>query len=187
MSRYFSICSTYMYQHRYMDFLLAHYKKLNMPYNFPVTLSYISSPLLMGGGAILCFDDQDEIAGALGYIHGTGEHDYEDRHVIQLQIAFIKEEYRGSRLMVEALQFLLQHIDEQEEIESVQEMRFWAVKDRINQRLFSKFAKRIGSTESEYGGSIDAYAIYLSELRAYLSYFHRVSRVKGSRDKEVTP
>ncbi|MDT9720081.1 hypothetical protein QVE09_14285 [Paenibacillus sp. ClWae2A] len=182
MSHYFAKCSTYMYQHRYMDFLLAHYNELNLPYSFPTTLSYISSPLLMDGGAMLCFDDEDEVAGAFGYIHGTGEHDYEDRHVIQLQVAFIVHEHRRSRIFIEGLQFLVQHLDEYAYEEPVQEIRFWALSEEANRRLFSKIAQQVTSTIREEG-ELNAYVVKLAQLRSYLASFERDSRMKEQHGK----
>ncbi|MDQ0171249.1 hypothetical protein [Paenibacillus tundrae] len=177
MSGYFSVCSTYMYQHRYMDFLLANYKELNMPYPFPVTLSYISSPLLIHGGAILYFDDEDEPAGALGYIYGTGENDYEDRHVIQIQVAFLTEQNRGSRLFLEGLCFLIQHLAEQADAELPQEIHFWTAKDVRKHRLFSKFAKQSENVEGEYGG-MSGYKVSLAHLRTYITSLSRDRRVR---------
>ncbi|MCP1132497.1 hypothetical protein NKT34_04290 [Paenibacillus polysaccharolyticus] len=173
MKYYFSDCKTLMYQHRYMDFLLAHYSELNMPYSFSTTLGYISSPLFMTGSTILCFDDEDETAGAFGFIHGTGEHNYEDQHVIQLQVAFVVSQHRGSRIFIEGLRFLVQHLDEYaDEVVPVEEIRFWALHEVSMHRLFSKFAARMSSTTVE-AGMLNAYAVKLVELRAYLASFER--------------
>lgn len=173
MKYYFSDCITFMYQHRYMDFLLAHYSELNLPYSFSTTLSYICSPLFMTGSAILCFDEEDEPAGAFGFIHGTGERNYEDQHVVQLQVAFIVKKYRGSRVFMEGLRFLVQHLDEHvDEVVPVQEIRFWAPHEVRMHRLFSKFAEQVSSKTLE-AGTLNAYVVRLAELRAYLASFDR--------------
>ncbi|WP_221443732.1 hypothetical protein [Paenibacillus sp. JGP012] len=162
-----------MYQHRYMDFLLAHYSELNLPYSFSTTLSYISSPLFMTGSAILCFDEEDETAGAFGFIHGTGEQNYEDQHVVQLQVAFIVNKHRGSQIFIEGLRFLVQHLDDHvHEVVPVQEIRFWAPHDGSMHRLFSKFAEQV-SSKTLGAGTLSAYAVKLAELRAYLASFER--------------
>lgn len=168
MGYYFSVCSTHMYQFNYIDFVLEHYRELNLPYAFPAALSYIASPLLMESEPILGFDDEDQVVGALGYIHGTGENNYADRHIVQLQAAYIVERHRRTGLFVQGLQFLLQHLALQEE--KVEELRFWTENTPSNRRLYTKFAKRFASADND-SGSLDAYRVSTSELQAYLAKF----------------
>ncbi|NMO95555.1 hypothetical protein HII30_07115 [Paenibacillus lemnae] len=152
-----------------MDFLLAHYSDLNLLYPFPVSLSYIASPLLMEGTAVLCFDDEDQLSGAFGYIHGTGEQDYKDRHVIQLQVAYIVEHHRSTRMFYEALQFLVSHLSDQEE-ERVEEIRFWIPGEPRTRRLCSRFADLL-STVDQTQGCLDEYRINVKHLQKYVSTF----------------
>lgn len=167
MDYYFSPCLTNMYQHRYVDFLLEHYTELNLRYPFQEGFSYIVSPLLMQGVAILCFDDEEETAGAFSYIYGTGEHEYTDRHIVQIQVVFIVERHRRTGLFAKALQYLLQYIESDELEEQVTELRFWTESNNYNRRLFEKFAERYAVAESECG-QLDGYKMLTSELRTYL-------------------
>lgn len=166
MNGYFSVCRTTRYQHHYIDFLLARYNDLNLKYPFPVSLSYMASPLLMDGAAILCFDDKDEICGACGYIHGTGEKDYEDRHIIQIQVAYLAESCRSTRWFFEGLRFLAEHLSDQEE--EIQEILFWVPGDSPNRRLYSKFAE-LTSTVEQPGSSLAGYRVHIAQLQDYLS------------------
>lgn len=136
---HFSICNTEDAREKYIQFLLQHYEELNQPYSFPVTLSYISSPLLMEGTAILCTTVDGETIGALGYIQGTGEHDYEDVHIVQLQTVFLLKPFRGSRLFLRAIQFLAGHLAEQRLQPS--EIRFWVPNEPSLLKLCSRFSK----------------------------------------------
>jgi len=186
MSYYFSICSTYMYQHRYIDFLMENYSELKLPYDFPVTLGYLASPLLMEGGAFLCFDEQDELVGALGYIRGTGEKDYNDQHVIQIQVAYIVEKHRGTRLFKEGMAFLVQHMEEDSALKGLQpveELRFWTSDLAHQGKLFTKFAEHIAST-GRGQGLTHAYSASMKYLKAYLASFMHSKRPQAAL-KEV--
>ncbi|WEK54722.1 MAG: hypothetical protein P0Y55_01185 [Candidatus Cohnella colombiensis] len=133
MQAYFSICATASSQQKYIDFLLSHYNSLNLPYSFPVALSYISSPVLMYRESILIYDEDDEIAGAIGYIHGTGENNYSDIHIVQVQIIYLLPKYRKTSLFVHSVQFLTQHLLQIET--TVTELRFWSLESSLWNKL----------------------------------------------------
>lgn len=163
---HFSVCRTLFHEHRYIDFLLARYDELNLPYSFPVSLSYLASPLLMGGTAILCYDGNDEVCGALSYIHGTGEHNYEDRDIIQIQVAYLADACRSTRRFYEGLRFLTNCLAGQEE--NIQEIRFWAPGNARSRRLFCKFAEPV-ATAQQPEGPLDGYRVYMKQLQDYLN------------------
>ncbi|MFF2483840.1 hypothetical protein [Paenibacillus sp. NPDC058071] len=168
MDYYFAVCATDVYMRKYMDFLLENYTKLKLPYSFPVAFSYLASPVLLGRESFLCFNEEDEVVGAFGYIHGTGERNYEDMHVIQLQVAYMKEEHRCTRLFLEGLRYLSEFLEERDE--GVKEIRFWTGEDVYSNRLFSKFARQTARVESERG-ILCSYLVPVSDLREYLSRF----------------
>lgn len=150
---------------KYLEFLLEHYRELNMPYSFPVTFSYIASPAFMEQEAILCYSGEYDVIGAIGYIIGTGEQDYQDTYVAQIQIAFFLEPYRGTLLFVRAMQFLTQHIAQIPH--EVKELRFWAPADDQLRSLFAKLAERTTTVETENG--------ILEEYRAPFSAWHSLA------------
>ncbi|RJE86190.1 hypothetical protein D3P07_19115 [Paenibacillus sp. 1011MAR3C5] len=164
----FSVCATEVYQTKYLDFMLRHYENLNMPYPFIVTFGFIASPVLLGREAILCLDEENEIVGALGYIHGTGEKQYEDEHVVQIQAVYLGMAYRGTRLFLQGLQFLLHHLKHQPV--SVTELVFWTGQEPYINRLAAKFAGLESVTESEFG-RLSAYRAPVPDLEAYLQKF----------------
>lgn len=164
----FARCATFMYEHKYIDFLLEHYEQLKLPYNFAASLGFLSSPLLLDGEMFLGLDEDGEAVAAFGYIYGTGELDYADRHVIQLQTAYCVERLRCTRLFVRGLQFLLQHV----EIfaPEVGEIRFWVGDDRYMSRLAAKFARLHAAHDTAFG-LLREYRCSVAELRACVSRF----------------
>ncbi|QJD85616.1 hypothetical protein [Cohnella herbarum] len=168
MSYYFQVCSSESYQQKYLIFLLEHYNELNLPYSFPVSLSFLASPVLLTKEAFLCFNNEDEVVGAFSYICGTAENQYTDTHVVQIQIIFFVEKYRRSRLFLESLQFLVQYISQLPE--SIVELRFWVpVHLRLN-RLLAKLAVRAATWETAQG-VIDEYHAEFKEWQDYIMKF----------------
>lgn len=169
MSRYyFTVSSTPMYLERYLEFLLEHYEELNMPYPFPVTLSFIGSPIIMEQECFLCFNEEDELIGVMGYIYGTGEHQYQDHHIVQIQVVFVLEPYRRTRWFLDGLQFLTQYMAQLEQ--KVQEIRFWAPAHSDLRRLFTKIANRTASPSTAFG-TIDEYRASFPALQAYAAKY----------------
>lgn len=173
MGTYISVCSSEMYQQKYMEFLLEHYTQLNLPYSYPVTLSFLASPILMDRETFLCFNDDHEVIGAFSYIYGTGEHQYEDVHIIQIQVAFFLEEYRSTRLFLQAIQFLTDHITQLGE--NVQEIRFWTPADDYLRRLFHKIATKNASVDTSFG-TLDEYQASFPAWQAYSTKFRSSKR-----------
>lgn len=167
----FSVCATAMYQAKYLDFMLKHYDDLGMPYPFMVSFGFIASPVLMEKEAILCLDEENEVVGALGYIFGTGEKQYEDKQVVQMQAVYLDKAFRGTRLFLKGLQFLLHHLKHQPV--SVTELVFWTGQDPFMNRLAAKFASLESVTESEFG-RLSAYRVPVPDLEAYLHKFRPI-------------
>ncbi|MDF2835053.1 MAG: hypothetical protein K0Q63_693, partial [Paenibacillus sp.] len=164
-----------MYQRKYMDFLLEHYESLNMPYPFPISFNFIASPLLMEKSAvILCLDDDGEAVGAFSYIRGTGESNYENHDVLQVQVAYLVEALRGTVAFLHGLQFLSDYLEE--EAGEVTELVFWSSPDAYLARLFGKFAERT-SVQGTAAGDLFAYRATPGQLKAYLARFG--SKVPG--------
>ncbi|MGO4344507.1 hypothetical protein AB4Z45_03305 [Paenibacillus sp. MCAF9] len=170
MCYYFQVCSTESYQDKYLVFLLEHYKELKLPYSYPISLSFLASSVLMKKEAFLCFNEEDEIIGAFGYICGTAENQYEDTHVAQIQIVFIVDEYRRSRLFLESLQFLTQYIAQLSE--PIIDFRFWVPVDLRLHKLLSKIAERKNTWETVQG-VIDEYHASFSEWQTYVLKFRQ--------------
>ena len=172
MGYYFQLCASELYQEKYITFLLEHYKELHLPYPFPVSFSFMASPFFMNGKVILCFDPDYEIVGALSYIHGTGDNNYEDTDVVQIQTVFLVDEHRKTRLFLKGLQFLTQYIAQLEQ--KVTEFRFWTpVRDDLR-KLCDKIAERTATRETDFG-MVDEYHAQFSTWHTYGMRFRHES------------
>ncbi|WP_068775879.1 hypothetical protein [Paenibacillus sp. FJAT-26967] len=168
MCFHISVCSTEAYQEKYLTFLLDHYSELNLPYSFPMTLTFLASPILVKEEAFLCFNDEDEVVGAFGYIFGTGENNYEDSNVVQIQTMFIKEPYRTSRLFLETMQYVMQYMAQLNR--KVTEICFWTpVRDDLH-TLLNKLFKQTAAQDTIYG-RLEQYRASFSELYEYAMRF----------------
>lgn len=168
MSYYVQECKTEVYGQVYTTYLLNHYADLNLPYAFSVAFQFLTSPLLVGS-AFLCFNDRDEVVGAFGYIRGTGEKNYQDTHVAQLQIIYLSEAHRGGTLLGAALQSLMEQVEEQ--AEEIRQFHFWVPSNLSLHRLCSKLGEKKASWEThqgrieEYHGNVADWKTYADRLR----------------------
>ncbi|KQO15763.1 hypothetical protein [Paenibacillus sp. Leaf72] len=166
MSFIFRPCALEMDEEAYAAFLIQHHAELNLPYSFPMKLSFMGGPLILGKGLLLFREEPYEIAGAAGFVCGTGEHDYEDQHICQIEIAFIRKEYRGTRLFAHGLNALIELMKESSP--GVQQVQFWVrADDRQLDRLLSKFTALQGASKSPVN-HLMLYKIPFSELEGYV-------------------
>lgn len=169
MTPSFVVCASELYQRKYIDFLLEHYESLNLPYPFTVSFNFMASTLLMERSAvILCLDDDGEAAGAIGYIRGTGEENYENQDVLQVQITYLIEPLRRTTAFLQGLRFLASYIEE--EAGEVSEIVFWSAPDAYLGRLFGKFAVAT-NVRGTNAGDLLAYRVTPGQLQAYLARF----------------
>jgi hypothetical protein len=154
---------------QYIKFLLQHHDELNLPYSFSMKLSFISSPLIFGKAVLIFNEDPYEIAGAAGFVYGTGANSFEDKHICQIEVAFLQKAYRHKFLFVHGLQAMVATIKaDNPEVELVQ---FWVSPDQKElDRLLAKFSALPGSTKSRVN-SLDFYQIPFHELEAFCHRF----------------
>ncbi|OBR68082.1 hypothetical protein A7K91_07650 [Paenibacillus oryzae] len=163
MGYYVQECKTEFYGQVYATYLLSHYADLKLPYSFSMAFQFLTSPLLVGS-AFLCFNDQDEVVGAFGYIRGTGEKNYEDTHVAQLQIIHLSEAHRGGVLLGVALQGLMEQVREQ--AEEIRHFHFWVPSKLGLHRLCSKLGEKKATWETSQG-EIEEYHGNAADWKAY--------------------
>ncbi|MDQ1912526.1 hypothetical protein RAC89_19220 [Paenibacillus sp. GD4] len=163
-----------------MKFLLRHFADLNLPYAFAVKLSFVSSPLIFGKAMLILSDDDYDVVGAAGFVYGTGANSYEDRHICQVEVAYLRPEYRRTTLFMQGLLTLLGEIKAgSPEVEKVQ---FWVAEGQSEEeRLFSKFTALPGSERHIVNGLV-CHQIPFRELEDYCSRFRRrYETVEGSK------
>lgn len=165
MSFLYRPCRMEMDHEAYANFLIEHQQELNLPYPFAIKLSFLSSPLLFGQGLLIFEEESFEVIGAAGFVCGTGANNYEDRHICQVEVAYLLPVYRRTPLFARSLHAFVTLMKEEEP--GVDQVQFWASTGETEyRRLFSKFlALPEASTLQE--GSLTCYRIPFSALEAY--------------------
>lgn len=172
MSFEFRFCEFEMDHEAYIKFLLQHHDELNLPYSFSMKLSFISSPLVFGRAMLIFSEELYQIVGAAGFVYGTGANSYEDRHICQVEVAFIQKGYRQTSLFVHGLQALVDEMKAGNP--DVEQVQFWASADQNElQRLFSKLEALPGSTRSIVN-DLALYKLSFHELESYCRRFEAV-------------
>jgi hypothetical protein len=162
-------CRMEMDNEGYIKFLLQHHAELNLPYTFAVKLSFISSPLIFGRALLIFSEDPYEIVGAAGFVYGTGSNQYEDRHICQIEVAFLKEEYRHSFLFAQGLTTLVDEMKTGNP--DVEKVQFWISEEHEGmERLFSRFSAFPGSSRSVVNNLI-CHQVLFQSLETYCHRF----------------
>ncbi|NOV01067.1 hypothetical protein [Paenibacillus planticolens] len=153
----------------YMKFLLQHHDQLKLPYPFAMKLSFMSSPLEFGKAMLILSEEPYEFVGAVGVVYGTGANDYEDRHICQIEIAFIREQFRRTSLFLRGLEALIRMIKASNS--DVEQIQFWASADNEElERLVSRWSSLPGYSRSIVN-NLAFYTIPFAELEAYCGRF----------------
>lgn len=165
----FRPCNFEMDFDAYITFLLQHHNELNLSYSFAMKLSFISTPLIFGKAMLIFNEEPYEIAGAAGFVYGTGANHFEDKNICQIEVAFIQKAYRRTSLFVRGLQTLVAMIKEGNS--AVELVQFWVSPDQKELgRLLAKFSALPGSTQTRVN-SLDCYKIPFHELEAFCHRF----------------
>lgn len=171
MSFEFRDCEYEMDHEAYVDFLLRHHDELRLPYPFAMKLSFFSSPLFLGQAMLAIREDSYQLVGAAGFGYGTGPGEYEDRHICQIEVAFIEQGLRRTSLFVQGLRALTDAIRAGNP--DVRQVQFWAPPDQEDlNRLFAKFLALPGSTRSVVN-HLALYSVPFRELEAYCNRLGR--------------
>lgn len=171
MAVYFRTCKFEMDSEVYIRYLIEHHDDLELPYPFAMKLSFISSPLILGNAMLIVNEEPYRIIGAAGFVYGTGAQDYEDRHICQIEVAFIEPSYRSTRLFVKGLAALIEYVDEgNPEVKVVQ---FWSPTPHDSlERLWGKLAALPGAeVVASASSQLSLYKIPMSAIRVYIQQF----------------
>ncbi|RTE11737.1 hypothetical protein [Paenibacillus whitsoniae] len=165
MSFLFRPCRFEMDYEAYARFLLEYHASLNLPYPFAMKLAFMCSPLQLGRTMLILDEGSYAYIGAAGCVYGTGEHDYEDRHRCQIEVAFLLEAYRSTGLFARAMAAFLEQI--QTDNPAVETIQFWASPEHAELRkLVSRWRSLPGFKETAVGDRM-FYTIPFIELLAY--------------------
>ncbi|MEF3306279.1 hypothetical protein [Paenibacillus sp. GYB003] len=124
-------------------------------------------------GQLVFIEDADKrVIGASAYYHGTPELNFLDKDIAFLDMAIADPAYRGTRLFLIGLQYMVNQIAR--EHPEVQEIRLAALADNAYLcRLYSKFTETSYSRE---GAAIEqlVFCVKINKLKAFLHKFEKV-------------
>ncbi|TDF97060.1 GNAT family N-acetyltransferase [Paenibacillus piri] len=153
-------------------FLLAHKRDLHPSYTTLEMVTLIYSYVTQGRLICCIADDDQRIAGVAAYYQGTPEQEFKDRDVASLDAAIMAKAYRGSRLFVQGLQYMLNTIIENHP--EVRELKLAALAENDYLcRLYSKFAPPQSVREGTHGKEI-VFCEKINTVRDTLKKFTRV-------------
>lgn len=172
MSFAFRLCTLEMDFDAYVTFLLRHDRELGLPYPFPVKLSFLSSPLILGKAMLVISEEPYDIVGAAGFVYGTGPRDYEDRDVCQIEVAFLREGCRRSLLFARGLQALVAEMKAGNP--DVSQVQFWApaAPEEPQERLFGRLSALPGASRAVVN-DLALYTVPFVELERYSRRLNR--------------
>lgn len=150
----------------YMKFLIGHHDGLNLPYAFPHKLGFLSSPLLYGKALLILDEESYEPVGAAGFVYGTGADEFQDRGLCQIEVAFLRQEYRGKPLFAGALLALLELMQRGAGEVEVRAAQFWLKPEQARTRLFAKLLALPGAEATPVDGMLRCVVPY-GELVAH--------------------
>ncbi|MDF2650584.1 MAG: hypothetical protein K0Q73_6389 [Paenibacillus sp.] len=140
-----------------------------------ITTVYMITQLysyLTDGYLIQILDADDTVIGATAYYHGTPEQEFENKEIAFVDLAILDPTYRGSRVFVNGLQYLNNHIREKHP--EVQELHFMALSENSYLcRLYGKFAEVSHSREGVIGIE-SVYCVKVHKLKTSLEKFNKV-------------
>jgi hypothetical protein len=152
-------------------FMLSHKRDLHPSYTTLEMVTLIYSYATQGH--LLCAIDADNrVVGVAGYYYGTPEKEFQDKDVVLADLAIAAKSYRGSRLFLQGLQYIVNEVSE--EHPEVQQFRIAALEENDYLcRLYAKFTSSRFSREGTHGKEI-VFCEKINSLRGTLTKFRRV-------------
>lgn len=152
-------------------FLLAHKRDLHPSFSTVDMVALLYS-YVTNGRLLFAADDSNRVAGIAAYYYGTPDREFQNKDVAWVDVVIFDKAYRGSRLFLQGLLYLVDRIVEGHP--EVQEVHLAALEDNAYlRRLYSKFAEAGGVREGTHGREVVFYA-EINNLRATLGKFSRL-------------
>ncbi len=152
-------------------FLLAHKRDLHPSFTTLEMVTLIYS-YVTNGRLVSVRNEENRIVGIGAYYYGTPDREFQDKEVALVDVAIADKAYRGSRVFVQGLLYLVNRVIEGHP--EVREIRLAAQEDNAYlRRLYSKFAKAGGVREGTHGREVVFHA-EISNLRTILGKFSRL-------------
>jgi hypothetical protein len=152
-------------------FMLAHKRDLHASYSTLEMVTLIYSYVTQGN--LICAKDADNrVIGILAYYFGTPEQEFQDKDIALVDMAIADRGYRGSRLFVQGLQYMVNEIIEVHP--EVQELRLAALAENdYLRRLYAKFTSTRFERDGTHGKEV-VFCEKINNLRVTLTKFTRI-------------
>lgn len=151
-------------------FLLQHFRDVHPSYSTLETATLIY--MYITEGHLVLARDGENAVGACAYYHGTRDNGYEDKEVVLIDVALSDRTYRGSRLFLQGLSFMIGAIAKRHP--EAKEIRLVAQSDnRYLNRLYSKFVEPSGVRDGRWGEET-IYAGRIDKIRSVVDKWNRV-------------
>ncbi|NOU69150.1 hypothetical protein GC096_34615 [Paenibacillus sp. LMG 31461] len=152
-------------------FMLSHKRDLHASYSTLEMVTLIYSYVTQGN--LICAKDADNrVVGIVAYYYGTPEQEFQDKDVALVDIAIADRAYRGSRLFIQGLNYMVNQIMEGHP--QVQEFRLAALaeNDYLCQ-LYAKFTRSRFEREGSHGKEV-VFCEKINNLKDTLKKFTRI-------------
>lgn len=160
----FAKCQEEAQLEKCVDFVLCHRREFYPAYDLGQVLTFLSVSMNQGE-IITAFSEDGEILALTGYIFGTPEKKYTDKHRIRIELVCIAAEYRRTGLFLRGLKYLLNHLAQIEP--DVREIEFYIPAHRYDLRnLFAKFATLTSTVQTKLGME-DLFKVTMEDLNKY--------------------
>ncbi len=152
-------------------FILKNKRSLHPSFTTMDTVSLIYSYIT--DGHLFQFTDTDNrVIGAWAYYHGTPELDFGDKEVIFVDIGIADKAYRGTRIFIQGLKFLVTQVIE--DYPDVQEIRLAALSNnayicKLYSKIFHLSHRRQGVVGEE-----TVFSTRIDQLGSFLKKFDHV-------------
>jgi hypothetical protein len=152
-------------------FILNHKRDLHPSFSTTDMVTLIYSYVTQGR-MIYTADADDRVIGAAAYYIGTPEQEFQDKEVALVDMAISDRAYRGSRLFIKGLRYMVGRILEEQQ--EVQEFRLAALAENDYLcKLYSKFTSTRYTREGAQGKEI-VFCEKIYKLRTMLNKFQKV-------------
>lgn len=121
---------------------------------------------------IMVTNAEQRVIGMTAFYIGTKEQEYSDKEIVYVDIAIGDRAYRGTRLFVDGLLFLIEHVTDNHP--EVKELRLAALTDnKYLCRLYSKFTASSYQREG-IAGEETVFCNNIFQIKTTLAKFQRV-------------
>ncbi|KRF07192.1 hypothetical protein ASG89_17770 [Paenibacillus sp. Soil766] len=152
-------------------FMLARKRDLHASYSTLDMVILIHSYVTQGN-LITAKDDNNRVIGMVAYYFGTPEQEFQDKEIALVDIAIADKAYRGSRLFIQGLQYMVHEIMEGNP--QVEEFRLAALAENDYLcRLYAKFTSTRFERDGTYGKEV-VFCEKINILRDTLKKFTRI-------------